>query len=349
MHDLEFTFEPAPWELTLRSLRPGSTISAARFLSVVEGEDDDAFQQALEALEEKGVTLGISDLPKAVCAGPAAARLALEEKLAHVPDIARELEPGDPLAVYLEELAGIPAYGDENLLAQEAAQGDDGARERLIDLSLSRVLELARDYTGRGVLLLDLIQEGSMALWQGMLDYNGEPFGPWRDNCIRGALARAVVVQARANGAGQRIRQAVEGFCGAEKALQQELGRSPTLEETALRLNTTVEEAAELEKLVLDAKAAAQNQPKPQQEREEDPDEDKAVEDTAYFQARSRILELLSILDEQDARILTLRYGLEGGLPMSAQETGRKLGLTATEVVTREAEALSKLRTQGES
>lgn len=346
MKELEFAFEPAPWELMLRGLKPGGRISAARFLSVLEGEDEDTFQQALDSLGEKGVTLDLGDLPRVACTGPASERLALEEKLAHVADIPRELEQGDPLAVYLEELAGIPAYGDEDLLAQAVAQGDAQARERLIHLSLHRVVELARDHTGRGVLLLDLIQEGSMGLWQGIMAYTGGPFGPWRDGCIQRALARAVVAQARANGTGQRIRQAVEAFCGTEKALQRELGRSPTLEETAERMHTTVEDAAELEKLVLDAKTAAQNKKEPQTP-ETDPDEDKAVEDTAYFQARSRILELLSVLEETDARILTLRYGLEGGLPLSVQETGSKLGMTATEVVTREAEALAKLRNQG--
>ena len=84
--------------------------------------------------------------------------------------------------------------------------------------------------------------------------------------------------------------------------------------------------------------------------REPEPDpveEEQAVEDTAYFQMRQRIQELLSSLSEADARLLTLRFGLEGGLPMSPEETGRQLGLTAAEVVERETAALSVLRKQG--
>ena len=80
------------------------------------------------------------------------------------------------------------------------------------------------------------------------------------------------------------------------------------------------------------------------EEKEPTADDQMAVEDTAYFQMRQRITELLSILEEEDRALLTLRYGLEGGLPLTAQETGRKLGLTEGQVVQREAAALAKLR-----
>ena len=89
------------------------------------------------------------------------------------------------------------------------------------------------------------------------------------------------------------------------------------------------------------AKAKAAQEPKT-----EDPDDDKHVEDTAYFQMRQRIMELLSGLSELDAKILTLRYGLEGGLPESPQETGKKLGITPDEVISREAAALAQLRNE---
>ena len=80
--------------------------------------------------------------------------------------------------------------------------------------------------------------------------------------------------------------------------------------------------------------------------KEPEPEDDQAVEDTAYFQMRQRIMELLSVLTPEDAKLLTLRFGLEGGLPMSPEETGKKLGLTSQEVVQREAQALMKLRNQ---
>ena len=87
---------------------------------------------------------------------------------------------------------------------------------------------------------------------------------------------------------------------------------------------------------------ARPNEEEPTQE--EEAEEQQAVEDTAYFQARQRIAEMLSMLSEEDAKLLSLRFGLEGGLPMTPEETGRKLGLTPEEVVTREAAALAVLR-----
>ena len=132
---------------------------------------------------------------------------------------------------------------------------------------------------------------------------------------------------------------------GLVKALLTRLGRNPTLEEIALELNQTPEDTALLEKMLTDVRTAAKAKAA-QEPKSEDPDDDKHVEDTAYFQMRQRIMELLSGLSDRDAEILTLRYGLEGGLPMSAQETGAKLGLTSEEVVSREAAALAQLRNE---
>ena len=107
----------------------------------------------------------------------------------------------------------------------------------------------------------------------------------------------------------------------------------------------TVEEASAVEETLEAARmmnrAKTEAQPKQQ-----DPEEDQAVEDTAYFQSRQRILEMLSSLDKLDADILSHRFGLDGGLPLSPKAVGAKLGLTPEEVVAREAQALSKLRSE---
>ncbi|MBQ7344717.1 MAG: hypothetical protein IJW45_01465, partial [Oscillospiraceae bacterium] len=135
----------------------------------------------------------------------------------------------------------------------------------------------------------------------------------------------------------------MEDYRAVDERLLSELGRNATLEEIALELHMTVEEAATVAKTLDSARTLAQAK-KPQEPVEEDPEEQQAVEDTAYFQMRQRIAELLSGLDETDAKLLTYRFGLEGGKPLSPEETGRKLGLTAEEVVAREAAALAKLR-----
>ena len=110
-------------------------------------------------------------------------------------------------------------------------------------------------------------------------------------------------------------------------------------------MHVSVEEAAVYGEMLSMAKVRQQVDAA-MEEKEPEPEEEQAVEDTAYFQMRQRITELLSTLSETDAKLLTLRFGLEGGLPLSPEDAGRKLGLTAQEVVAREAAALAKLRTE---
>ena len=344
MNDLDFTFEESPWELTLDTLHRGDRLSAARFLTLMEGEDETAVEDALMDLQMGGVTLDISDLPKTGAAGEAAVRLRREMELAGRADFVGALEEGDPLRLYLEELAGIPTCGDPDVLALECAEGKKSAQERLLNVTLHRVVEIARDMVGRGVLLLDLIQEGSLGLWQAIQNYRGGDFGAHSDWWIRQTMAEIITKQARQNGVGQKMRQALEDYRAVDERLLSDLGRNPTVEEIALELHMSVEET-EVVRSMLDSarlmnKARTENEPK-----EETEEDERHVEDTAYFQMRQRITELLSVLKPEDAKLLTLRFGLEGGLPLNPEETGRKLGLTAEEVVAREAAALAQLRT----
>ena len=179
-----------------------------------------------------------------------------------------------------------------------------------------------------------------------MLNYRGGDFEEHCDWHIRWDLARAVTMQARANGVGQKMRQAMEDYRAVDERLLSELGRNPTLEEMAEQLHMSADETALVAGMLAAARNVAQAK-QPVETEEEDPEDQQAVEDTAYFQMRQRIEELLSELEEQDAKVLKLRFGLEGGKPLSPEETGRKLGLTPEEVVAKEAAALMKLRNNG--
>jgi len=340
---MEFTFEDSPWEQTLGALSQGATLSAARFLTLMEGESEEALEDAFALLQSKNAVLDITTLPTFAAQGQTAVRLRQEQQLAEKQDMLSGLEENDPLRLYLEELAGLPVTGDIRLLAQQYLEGDEAASRKLADLSLSRVVELAREYVGCGVLLLDLIQEGSMGLWQGILCYDGGDFEGHRDWWIRHFMARAVIVQAQAGGIGQKLRQAMADYRDTDQRLLTELGRNPTLEEIAEAMHVTAEDAM----VYADMLRSARSDAKSKQEPEELPqEEDQSVEDTAYFQMRQRITELLSVLPEQEAKLLTLRFGLEGGLPLSPEEAGKKLGMTPDEVVKAEADALVKLRTE---
>jgi len=341
MRQIEFDFEPAPWEQLLATLTPGQSLSAVQFLAVMENEEEQALEEALAELEENRILLDISELPAVSYDDKAAVRLRRELQLVSSGRLLQDLEDTDPLRLYLEEVAATPAAGDPQLLAERCAAGDEGAMQQLTNVMLSRVIGCAQELVGKGVLLLDLIQEGSLGLWQAILQYRDGCFEDQCDWWIRAYLARAVVLQARSGGIGRKLRQGMEDYRDVDQRLLSELGRNPTLEEIAEEMHVSVEEAAIFASML---KAARSKQPEPEEQEEDLAEADQAVENTAYFQARQRILELLSTLSEEDAQLLTLRFGLEGGMPLDPRETGRRLGLTPEEVVAREAQALQQLR-----
>ena len=340
---MEFTFDTPAWEAGLSALRSGSTLSAARFLAMMEPETEDALEDALQLLDEKDILLDVSDLPKGAGSGETALRLRREAQLVAEGKLPEALDENDPLRLYLEEMAATPVNGDPAVLARQSKNGDEKAMEKLTNLMLSHVTQQAFGLTGNGVLLMDLIQEGSLGLWQAILTWPGEDFEKYCDRCIRRALAKAITLQARAAGVGQKMRQALEDYRAVDERLLTDLGRNPTMEEIAAELHMTLEEA-ELVAQMLETARTVSRAKAATGEKEETPDDEQAVEDTAYFQMRQRISDLLSILDEKEAKLLTLRFGLEGGLPLSPEDTGKKLGLTPEEVVATEAAALAKLR-----
>ena len=342
MNDLDFSFGESPWETFLMTKQMGDTVSAAQLLTLLEGEEEQAVEDALADLETACIQLDITELPTPN-GGEAALRLRQEKQLVKKGLDPKALEPNDPLRLYLEEVAEMPAFGDEQVLADKCAKGDENAMLNLTNLGLSRVIEIAAAHVGRGVLLLHLIQEGSLGLWQAIRNYHQGEYAPHRDRWIRFYMAKAITMQARNNGVGQKMRTALEDYRAVDERLLSDLGRNPTLEEIALELHMSVEETAVIKKMLENARFLAQAK-KPVEEEEEKEEENQAVEDTAYFQMRQRIADLLSSLSETAAKLLTLRFGLEGGLPLSPEDAGKRLGLPPDEVVAREGAALAKLR-----
>ena len=340
MNELDFSFDNSPWELFLSGKREGDRISAAHFLTLLEQETEDAVEDAFAALDDRKLMLDVSDLPVKQYTGQAALRLRQEAEIAEKAMDVSGLNSTDPLRLYLEEIWEMPRQTDEKALADRVAQGDQRAAEQLMHQGLHRVVEIVPEFVGYGVLMMDLLQEGGLALWQAIQVPEGD-YLTRRDRAIRAAMAKAVTLQARANGVGQKMRQALEDYRAVDERLLAELGRNATLEEIALELHMTPEDAETVRKVLEDARMLQQaTAPK----EEEASEEEQAVEDTAYFQMRQRISELLSVLPEEDAKLLTLRFGLEKGLPMSPEDTGKALGLTVDQVLRREAKALAMLR-----
>ena len=341
----DFVFEQAPWEAYLRSCKNGRVISGWNLISMLEDEEDDAVEDAFSILTVKKLQLDLSGLPQMSAGSNTAQRLQQEREYVTGGLKTALMEETDPLRLYLEEIAAAPACGDEKLLAEQLSSGDQRAAQRLTELGLSRVVEIAAEYAGQAVLLLDLIQEGNIGLWEAISGYRGGDYAAQRDEAIRSSVLKAIVLQVRSNGISQKMKKALKDYRAADQHLLTKLGRNPGLEEIAQEMHISLEQAQTIEKTMADI-LLLQKAEKLAAPKEETAEDELPVEDTAYFQMRQRISEMMSVLDEQEARILTMRFGLEKGLPMSAEEVAKALGITTAAVTACETAALSKLRAE---
>lgn len=340
MNDM-FTFERTEWELLLDSLRPGDKVSAMRLLSALEAEEQDVVDEVLEELNQRHIALDIAMLPEDFGSGEMEKRLRFEANLPESGRMVALLDESDPLRLYLEEMAAVPAQGDSALLAERLLHGDGNAADLLLNLHLHYAVDQARSFTGKGMLLLDLIQEASVGLWRAIKQYTGGELESQIQWWIRQTISCAIFVQARENGVLSTMKDAMEAFRSADRALLAELGRNATTEEIALRLGKTPEQVDLLRDMV--ANAAAMEKVKAPEAAPSEEDE-QPVENTAYFQSRQMVDEMMSALTSQEAQVIALRFGLEGGAPLTAEAVGEKLGLSAEAVVAIEAAALEKMR-----
>ena len=342
--DLEFAFEENVLQAFLHTLKPCTTVQAETLLGLADQVGREELEDVLISLTQQHIALDVDKLR--LEGGAGAVRLKMEENLAKQQDMSCGLEENDPLRLYLEEIAATPAAGDVNLLAENLLAGREEAALMLTNLCLSRVIAISREMTGKGVLLLDLIQEGSLGLWQSISAYTGGDFESHCDWYIRQYMACAVVLQAADSGLGAKLRQGMEDYRDVDQRLLAELGRNPTLEEIAESLHMTLSQAQMVESMVMSARLVASAHQVPE-EKEEDSEDSQAVEDTAYFQSRQRIFEMLSGLTEQEKTLITLRYGLESGKPLTTQQVAEQLNISPEEALSLEAGALAKMRKEG--
>lgn len=346
MRDLDFSFEfePSPLEIALLTMGPGDALAAERLLLMLEGEDDGGLELAYEQLAQRQIAIDLTNLPPVAGSGALRERLQREKELVDRGALRSELPKQSPLRLCMEDMERAAVPITDRLIAQ-AMDGDPWAVEELVAGYFSEILECACRLTGRGVLLLDLIQEGSMGLLQALAAKDPAVFRREAKRRMELAMAWAVVLEARAEGIGAHLTQAMENYRKADRKLLGKLGRNPTVEEIALELGKDMEQTAALERMYQTLRTMSSLlRPAPQEA-----DEEQAVEHTAYFQSRQRIGELLSTLPPEDGQLLRLRFGLDGGHPLSPEDTGRRLGLTAQAVLDREAAALALLRQSGMS
>lgn len=336
----DFVWEETPWEQALPDFC--DPLPAATFLALLEGEEEDTVEQALADLQQRDILLDVENLSFEGSGAKMQARLLQEKGLAEGSVKLRDFDENDPLRLFLLELDGMP---EAEIPAVTPEGVTDTQREALANAYLPAVAKLALSYAGKGVLLMDLIQEGSLGLWQGIAAWERGNLQTYLDRCIRRAMAAAITLQARQNGVGARIRKAMEDYRWAERTLLSQIGRNPGVSEIAEYLNITEDAAGEVYKMLQNAAAQSQS-PEAEETEESEPDEENAVEATAYYQMRQRISDLLESLEPLDAKILTLRFGLETGTPMEDAAIAEKLGIAASQVLERAAKALETLRNQ---
>ena len=259
----------------------------------------------------------------------------------------------DPVRMYLKEIGKIPLLKphEEVELAKRMMEGDEIAKQRLVEANLRLVVSIAKRYVGRGMLFLDLIQEGNLGLIKAVekFDYErGFKFSTYATWWIRQAITRAIADQARTIRIPVHMVETINKLIRVSRQLLQELGRDPKPEEIAKEMDMSEEKVREIMKIAQDPVSLET----PIGEEEDShlgdfiPDEDALApaEAAAYSLLKDQIEEVLESLNEREQKVLKLRFGLEDGRARTLEEVGKEFDVTRERIRQIEAKALRKLK-----
>ena len=259
----------------------------------------------------------------------------------------------DPVRMYLREIGKIPllTYDEELEVAKKVIEGDEEAKKRLAESNLRLVVSIAKKYVGRGMLFLDLIQEGNMGLIKAVdkFDYaKGFKFSTYATWWIRQAITRAIADQARTIRIPVHMVETINKLIRISRHLLQILGREPTPEEIAEEMEIPVEKVMEIQKIAQDPVSLET----PIGEEDDShlgdfipDDESPAPQDSAaYTLLKEQLEEVMETLTAREAKVLKLRFGLEDGKARTLEEVGREFQVTRERIRQIEAKALRKLR-----
>ena len=259
----------------------------------------------------------------------------------------------DPVRMYLKEIGKIPLLGmeDEVELAKKMELGDPEARKRLAESNLRLVVSIAKRYVGRGMQFLDLIQEGNLGLIKAVekFDYTkGYKFSTYATWWIRQAITRAIADQARTIRIPVHMVETINRLVRTSRQLLQELGREPTTEEIAARLDLPVERVSEIMKMSQEPVSLETPIGEEEDSHLGDFIQDDNVlvpQDAAAFTLlHEQLMEVLLTLTEREQKVLRLRFGLDDGRPRTLEEVGKQFNVTRERIRQIEAMALRKLR-----
>ena len=259
----------------------------------------------------------------------------------------------DPVRMYLREIGRIPllTFEEELDLAKRILNNDEEARQKLAESNLRLVVSIAKKYVGRGMLFLDLIQEGNMGLIKAVekFDYTkGFKFSTYATWWIRQAITRAIADQARTIRIPVHMVETINKLIRTSRHLLQQMGREPTPEEIAVEMEIPVEKVMEIQKIAQDPVSLET----PIGEEDDShlgdfiqDDDSPAPHDAAsYTLLKEQLEEVMNTLTPREAKVLKLRFGLEDGKARTLEEVGREFDVTRERIRQIEAKALRKLR-----
>ena len=259
----------------------------------------------------------------------------------------------DPVRMYLREIGRIPllTYEEELDLAKKVLEGDEWAKQKLAESNLRLVVSIAKKYVGRGMLFLDLIQEGNMGLIKAVekFDYTkGYKFSTYATWWIRQAITRAIADQARTIRIPVHMVETINKLIRTSRHLLQKLGREPTPEEIAEEIELPVEKVMEIQKIAQDP--VSLETPIGEEDDShlgdfiQDEDSPAPQDSAAYTLLKEQLEEVMGTLSPREAKVLKLRFGLEDGKARTLEEVGREFMVTRERIRQIEAKALRKLR-----
>lgn len=267
--------------------------------------------------------------------------------------IPKSIAVDDPVRMYLKEIGKVPLLSaDEEIeLAKRMEKGDEEAKKRLCEANLRLVVSIAKRYVGRGMLFLDLIQEGNLGLIKAVdkFDYTkGYKFSTYATWWIRQAITRSIADQARTIRIPVHMVETINKLIRVSRQLLQTYGREPSPEEIAKEMGISVEKVREIQKITQEPVSLET----PIGEEEDShlgdfiPDEDvpAPAEAAAFSMLKEQLVEVLDTLTEREQKVLKLRFGLEDGRARTLEEVGKEFDVTRERIRQIEAKSLRKLR-----
>ena len=316
--------------------------------------DPDQLDHVLETLEAYGVSV-VNELPDASAASADAAADQAADEAAEAIDLSvpEGISVDDPVRMYLKEIGKVPLLtADEEIeIAKRLEEGDESAKQKLAEANLRLVVSIAKRYVGRGMLFLDLIQEGNLGLIKAVekFDYRkGFKFSTYATWWIRQAITRAIADQARTIRIPVHMVETINKLIRVSRQLLQEYGREPTPEEIAKEMGISESKVREIIKIAQEPVSLET----PIGEEEDShlgdfiPDDDAPApaEAASFTLMKEQLMDVLDTLTPREEKVLRLRFGLDDGHQRTLEEVGKEFNVTRERIRQIEAKALRKLR-----